>query len=30
MDPNGINFIEKYNKNIARNYIDNDFIVICT
>jgi len=30
MDPNGINFIEKYNKNIARKYIDDDYIVICT
>jgi len=30
MDPNGINFIEKYNKNIARNYLEKDKIVICT
>jgi len=30
MDPNGINFIEKYNKNIARKYIEDDYIVICT
>ncbi len=30
MDPNWINFIEKYNKNIARKYIDDDYIVICT
>jgi len=30
MDPNGINFIEKYNKNIARSYLEEDKIVICT
>lgn len=30
MDPNGINFIEKYNKNTARKYLENDTIVICT
>lgn len=30
MDPNWINFIEKYNKNIARDYLENDKIVICT
>lgn len=30
MDPNGINFVEKYNKNIAREYLDKWKIVICT
>jgi len=30
MDPNWINFVEKYNKNIARDYLENDKIVICT
>ncbi len=30
MDPNWINFIEKYNKNKAREYLDDDIIVICT
>ncbi len=30
MDPNGINFVEKYYKNNAREYLENDKIVICT
>ena len=30
MDPNGIDFVEKYNKNIARKYIEKWYIVICT
>ena len=30
MDPNWINFIEKYNKNIAKKYLEEDIIVICT
>jgi len=30
MDPNWINFIEKYNKNKAREYLESWIIVICT
>ena len=30
MDPNWINFVEKYNKTIARKYLENNTIVICT
>ncbi len=30
MDPNGINFVENYDKNKAREYLENDSIVICT
>ena len=30
MDPNWINFVEKYNKNIAREYLECGKIVICT
>lgn len=30
MDPNGINFVESYNKNNAKKYIEDGYIVICT
>ncbi|MDD2870566.1 MAG: UMP kinase [Candidatus Gracilibacteria bacterium] len=30
MDPNGINFVENYNKNNALNHLNNGKIVICT
>lgn len=30
MDPNGINFVEQYNKNTAKKYLSENKIVICT
>ncbi|MDD3145540.1 MAG: UMP kinase [Candidatus Gracilibacteria bacterium] len=30
MDPNGINFVEVYNKNTAKKYLKKGYIVICT